>query len=81
MEYNNPVGVRAFGIVVHAPAVRGLREFLIVDERQWRVDDATAEIGLDDKHVAKINLYSHRGYEKRLQRIFHRPIGNTFDPS
>jgi len=64
LEDDNPVGVRAFGIVVHAPAVRGLGEFLVVDEHQWRVDDATGERGLDDEDVAKITLYRHRGYEK-----------------
>src|SRR5262245_7551322 len=36
LEYHNPVGVRAFGMVVHAPAVGGLGEFLVIDEEEGR---------------------------------------------
>ena len=46
---------------------------------QWRVDDDTGEINLADEDLAKIALYSHRGYKKRLQRIFQRPMGYRFD--
>jgi hypothetical protein len=46
---------------------------------QCRVDEDTGEVDLADDDLAKITLYGHRGYKKRPQKIFQRPMGARFD--
>ena len=46
---------------------------------QCRVNDETGELDLDSEDLAKISLYSQRGYRMRLQSIFQRSFGDKFD--
>jgi len=86
LEYKNPVGVRAFGIVVHAPPVRGLGEFLVVDKHQYRSQTRfhaarhhrLFQFDLPE-NLANNALNSNRAYKRRFQSLFQRLIGNNFD--
>jgi hypothetical protein len=55
----------------------GFYAFIIA--AQWRVNEETGELDLDDEDLRKISHYSRTGYKKRLQAIFQRPLGDKFD--
>lgn len=46
---------------------------------QCRADDGTGEMDLDSEDLAKLCLYAKRGYKRRLQAIFQRPLSDKFD--
>jgi hypothetical protein len=48
---------------------------------QWRIDEDTGELELDDEDFAKLRLYSQNGYKKRLFTIFGRTLGDDFNAS
>jgi len=50
----------------------GFHSFMV--SVQWRVDDDTGEIDLDDEDFAKIYRYSRTGYKKRIMAVFGRAL-------
>ena len=57
-QYDNPVGVGASGPIGHAPAVRSLREFLVVDQHSEPIERQLRR-GLPNQPLQQDGIFAH----------------------
>ena len=48
-----------------------------IEAIQYRIDEETGELDIDDEDVRTINKYRETGHKRALDRIFKRPIDDA----